>query len=557
LSRGCKTAKLGDLYVQVSSKGITEVNQDLTKVEQKATIATQATNLFNKALAGIGTYAIIRGFRNIINEFTNYCSEIDKARKITGISTDTLQKLRYAADQEGVSFETLNGGLRVLIRNMQNAKEGMADSERAFNNIGISALNADGSLRNVEDVFFDVMKAARNAKNETEASAIALNLLGRSGSELVPFLQMPREELERLFARLEDLNALLDPETIAAGKKFEDQLKDLNIAIRGVKFSLAEELLPTLKELATITTEFITHYKDIKKFFDIFKDFSAMQMMMPINQIKMLSETLKRFGLTKPESINQVMGGIGAAGRAAASLNILIGSKQKNIIVTDQMRQQYRDMIILAQALEERQALLTETTRGLTDAEIELAKAEIARREAERVAAEEEKLRNLERQAYVIQGLISPAIFNMYGALFEGGNAWKAFADAAVDAIKRIIVQMMALATIAAILNFIPGFGAAKGGFGGIFKWLMGFQTPRGDWWAQKEGRDFGKFFMDGFQTSFVPMLAGINRQQQPMNVVVHTGDPSTYVEFVRKLPLQYKSKIYRDSIIPAKILEG
>ena len=228
--------------------------------------------------------------------------------------------------------------------------------------------------------------------------------------------------------------------------------------------------------------------------------------------------------------------------------------------ITKEMRDEYRLMLELEGAADERRKILTNTTREMTDAEREwlALQKEIQTIKDRQKAEEEERLRILWESTFFLQGLLTPALHDMADALLSGGEMWKNFATAVVNAIKRIMVQMMAMAALATILNTVfPGMGAAFGGFGGIFKMLMGFQTPGGDMWAYREGRDFGKFFMTGFNERLGAMATNINLAQQPMNVVVHTGDPSTYVEFVSNLPDQYKSKIYRDVTKKAIRLEG
>jgi hypothetical protein len=118
------------------------------------------------------------------------------------------------------------------------------------------------------------------------------------------------------------------------------------------------------------------------------------------------------------------------------------------------------------------------------------------------------------------------------------------------------MVQMMAMAAMAAFLDLI-----GLGSFGSLFKGFLGlpkgYQSPRGDGFAQKEGRDFGKFFMDGFQTSFVPMLAGVNVARQRQEPLMIYAEPGIIVEKLSSMGQVEKSKFYRKVTIPGRILEG
>ena len=177
-------SKLGDLFVNVSAKGVGQVIQGFEKIETRGQKVAKALNIMKTAFLALGAGMVIR---RVVKDFLDYGNAIDKANKTPGIATKTLQRLRYAAEQEHTSFEQLTKGMNMLVRRMQYVQDGLAEGVRAFDRIGVFALNADGSLRVVGDVFTDVADKVANAKSETEASAIVLELLGRSGYDDVAY----------------------------------------------------------------------------------------------------------------------------------------------------------------------------------------------------------------------------------------------------------------------------------------------------------------------------------------------------------------------------------
>lgn len=86
-------SKLGDLFVNVSAKGIGKTNAALGTTEKKASMASKAIGMLKTAIIAISSYAIINTIRSVITEFTNYTVQIDKFTKQTGIATDTIQNL--------------------------------------------------------------------------------------------------------------------------------------------------------------------------------------------------------------------------------------------------------------------------------------------------------------------------------------------------------------------------------------------------------------------------------------------------------------------------------
>ena len=56
-------------------------------------------------------------------------------------------------------METLTGSMAKQIRSMSSARDGSADMIEAYGRLGIAVSNADGSLRNGEDVYWETIDA--------------------------------------------------------------------------------------------------------------------------------------------------------------------------------------------------------------------------------------------------------------------------------------------------------------------------------------------------------------------------------------------------------------
>ena len=81
---------------------------------------------------------------------------------------------------------------------------------------------------------------------------------------------------------------------------------------------------------------------------------------------------------------------------------------------------------------------------------------------------------SLENQ-YQVAGMLQNAFSSMFSA---GVNGWDDFGQAAVNAIKQMLVQLATLAATYAVLSMIPGFAGfmeAVGGFSGFMRQGMGF----------------------------------------------------------------------------------
>lgn len=142
---------------------------------------------------------------------------------------------------------------------------------------------------------------------------------------------------------------------------------------------------------------------------------------------------------------------------------------------------------------------------------------------------------------------IQPVFKGFFNALMEGGDAWGRFGDAVVNNIKRIIVQMLALAAVGLTLRAL--------GLGGLIDiaaaasriWGGGsFQDPTMDLQMQREGRDVARLFSTGFKEGMKGAFTGVGMRSQPIALKIF-ADPSVMVETMAGLPFNQKNKFYKE----------
>ncbi|MBE3124849.1 MAG: hypothetical protein IMZ57_04235 [Acidobacteria bacterium] len=176
----------------------------------------------------------------------------------TGIATETLSGLKLAAEKSGTSIEGVAVGLRFLGRSMVNAADGVKMSTAAFSDLGISVKDVDGQLRPMQDVMLDVADRFMNMENGAAKTALAIKLFGRSGTELIPMLNLGAEGLREQIALAEKLGLVFTEKTAKAADKFKDTMTELNGALTGMRNDIGNALIPVFTQLAAGVTEALT-----------------------------------------------------------------------------------------------------------------------------------------------------------------------------------------------------------------------------------------------------------------------------------------------------------
>lgn len=159
----------------------------------------------------------------------------------TGLSTKTLQELKYAEQLIDVSVDTITGSLTKLTKNIAAAGEGNKKMAEAFADLGVSIKDADGNLRDAEDVFYDVIDALGGIENQTERDAAAMELLGKGAQELNPLILQGSDALRALGEEAEAAGYILDESQIQKLGEVDDAYQKMQKEIEATKQLLAVE----------------------------------------------------------------------------------------------------------------------------------------------------------------------------------------------------------------------------------------------------------------------------------------------------------------------------
>ena len=181
-----------------AQKGIKSVGDESEKADKKSGgLAKTLANGLKKSLVAIGTAAAgaVAGLTATTVSAANLADELKTTSAVTGVSTDTLQELAYAADLVDVSVDTVTGTMKKNINSMKSAAKGSGDAADAYKKLGVQVTNADGSLRDSEDVYWDAIDALGKMEEGTERDILAMTLFGKSAQDLNPLINADRKSV--------------------------------------------------------------------------------------------------------------------------------------------------------------------------------------------------------------------------------------------------------------------------------------------------------------------------------------------------------------------------
>ena len=180
-------------------------------------VANGVEKLIGK-LANLGSSAI-----SSAKSAALYADDINTLATQTGVSTDSLQELKYMEDLVDVSLETVTGSMAKNIKSMAKAQKGSASYVAAYKKLGVSVKDANGNLRDSEEVYWDVIGALGNVKNATERDATAMTIFGKSAQNLNPLIAQGSDGIKKLREEAQDMGAVLDKDTLNSLNETNDQ----------------------------------------------------------------------------------------------------------------------------------------------------------------------------------------------------------------------------------------------------------------------------------------------------------------------------------------------
>lgn len=194
------------------------------------------------AVAGIAI-----GVRGAINE----ADKLGKMAQQIGIPVAELSRLKHAAELSGSSLEGLSTSMGRLSRNMSDVAQGAgAEARRAFEQLGITVTNTDGTLKSSTAVMAEMADRFAGMEDGAGKTALAMQLMGRSGAQMIPMLNAGADGLNRMMQEADALGIVITEKTARAAAAFNDNLDNLRKIMTGIWTQMAEHLLPHLQRLS-------------------------------------------------------------------------------------------------------------------------------------------------------------------------------------------------------------------------------------------------------------------------------------------------------------------
>ena len=187
-------------------------------------------------VSGVGLAAMAKGAIDAADNMN------DLSQK-TGVSVERLSQFDQAAKMSGTTLEAVGGAMVKLGRNLAESDTGPA--AQALKQLGISATDANGKLKTTDQVVLDVADRFAKMPDGAQKSALAIQLFGKSGADMIPLLNGGRKAVE-------SLSVTMTGKFAKGADEVNDKMVSLQTKLVELSVKLGTALMPVLMRVTDV-----------------------------------------------------------------------------------------------------------------------------------------------------------------------------------------------------------------------------------------------------------------------------------------------------------------
>lgn len=206
-------------------------------------------NTLNQALSSVLDTAgrIAAAVWNAEVDASKWADDLATAAAQTGIDVETYQSWEYASQFIDTNVDTIAKAMNRMAKDVGSES---AELIKVFNKLGVSTRKADGSARNAQETFWDVIDALHNIKDPTEQAIYANQMFGDSWTQLKPLIDAGSEAYQNLAEKGLEV-AVVSKQDVEALGAFNDAWSDMNSRLNKAQTTILARLAPAFTKIAS------------------------------------------------------------------------------------------------------------------------------------------------------------------------------------------------------------------------------------------------------------------------------------------------------------------
>lgn len=240
--------------------GISVDDRGLKKADRSILgVVRAAADGFNEVTEAAGKIiGVVSDVARFVSETIEAGGAMADAAAAAGMTTEAYQRLGFIAGLAGVETDALRQAVIRLQRSaIQASRGGSSELGRVYRQLGVNVRDSTGQFKDGVTLFREVGLALNNVTSQTERAALAQEVFGRSGAQLLPIFAGGEEGIARIEARFRELGGGMSGEFVAAADAADDAMSELSLAWTGLRSELVVALIPAIRDVTTFLADAI------------------------------------------------------------------------------------------------------------------------------------------------------------------------------------------------------------------------------------------------------------------------------------------------------------
>jgi len=180
--------------------------------------------------------------------FSNVGSALNDMSKRTGVASESLSVLQFAAEQTGTDMAGVETALKKMQKAIFAAGNGSEEAAKALALVGLSAadlsgLSADQQIGKIADGLMAIQDPGTRA-------AVAMQIFGKSGTDILPMLEGGSAGMAAFAAEAKRLGLVMDSDTAAKADALGDAIDAVKASMKVAFIQVGGAVAPMLTQLA-------------------------------------------------------------------------------------------------------------------------------------------------------------------------------------------------------------------------------------------------------------------------------------------------------------------
>lgn len=238
--------RAGAAFIELYTKD-TKLVKGLNRAAARLKAFGDGITAVGKRMTALGA-AIVTPLFAASKVFADMGDTVAKSAARTGASVEALSELAFAAEQSGSDLATLEGSLTKMQKFLVAAAQGSGQATDSLAQLGLSV--SDLARLAPEDQFSAIADRLSRIENPALRTATAMQIFGRSGTQLLPLMKDGAKGIAELRQQARDLGLTMSAEDAKAAEEFGDTLNVLWRVLKRAVFTIGSALAPLLTSVA-------------------------------------------------------------------------------------------------------------------------------------------------------------------------------------------------------------------------------------------------------------------------------------------------------------------